>query len=81
MFTAAECRARAQAKLNEANSDPRRRKSLKAAAEAWLLLALRIEQTPAFDFDRHHPDDLRAFARGSPCARPAAVVTLARSVG
>jgi hypothetical protein len=51
MHTADECRAIAQAKLDEVNSNPRRRKSLTAAAEAWLLLAARIEQTPAFNLD------------------------------
>jgi hypothetical protein len=55
MHTANECRAIAQAKLDEAHSNPRRRKSLTAAAEAWLLLAAGVEQTPAFDFDRRHP--------------------------
>src|SRR5687768_12803084 len=55
MHTADECRAIAQAKLDEANSNPRPRKSLTDAAEAWLLLAARIEETPAFDFDGRHP--------------------------
>jgi hypothetical protein len=51
MYTAYECKAIAQAKFDEANSNPRRRKSLTAAAEAWLLLAARVEQTPAFELD------------------------------
>ena len=52
---AEECRAIAQAKLDEASSNPRQRKSLTAAAEAWMLLAARFEQMPAFDFDGKHP--------------------------
>jgi len=55
MYTAYECKAIAQAKFNEANSNLRRRKSLTAAAEAWLLLAARVEQTPAFDLDGSSP--------------------------
>jgi hypothetical protein len=54
MHTADECRAIAQAKLDQANSNPRRRRNLTAAAEAWLLLAARVEQMPAFEFDSNH---------------------------
>ena len=55
MDTYEECRAIAQAKLDEAKRSPRRRKSLTAAAEAWLLLAAGVEQTPAFDLDGNQP--------------------------
>ena len=43
MYTADECRARARANLEEAKHDKQRRKSLTNAAEAWLLLALRVD--------------------------------------
>jgi hypothetical protein len=39
MFTIAECRAHAEEKLAQADHDPRHRRRLIAAAEAWLLLA------------------------------------------
>jgi hypothetical protein len=43
MFTVAECRARAEQKLAQAERDGRHRRKLIAAAEAWLLFANRIE--------------------------------------
>jgi hypothetical protein len=49
MHTANECRAIAQAKLDEAKRNPRHRKSLTTAAEAWLLLAKRVEDRPWLD--------------------------------
>jgi hypothetical protein len=55
MHTADECRAIAQTKLDKANGNPHRRRSLTAAAEAWLLLAERVEQVPAFPLDDNHP--------------------------
>jgi hypothetical protein len=43
MFTAAECRAKALEKIFQAKLDRRRRRSLLNAADAWLLLAGRLE--------------------------------------
>jgi hypothetical protein len=43
MFTAAECRAKALEKITRAGLDKRRRRSLLDAADAWLLLASRLE--------------------------------------
>ena len=39
IFTSAECRARAEQKLAEAEQDKRRSRKLVAAATAWLYLA------------------------------------------
>jgi len=39
MLTSAECQVRAEQKLAEADLNPRRRKKLRADAEAWLNLA------------------------------------------
>jgi hypothetical protein len=39
MFTSAECRARAEQKLAEAERDPRHKARLRTAAKAWLILA------------------------------------------
>jgi hypothetical protein len=39
MFTSAECRARAEQKLKQAECDTRHRKRLIEAAQAWLFLA------------------------------------------
>lgn len=55
MHTADECRVRARSNLEEAKRDTQRRKSLTAAAEAWLLLALRLDQTVACDLESDHP--------------------------
>lgn len=44
MFTIAQCRAKAAQKLERAESNPRHRRSLTTAAEAWLLLADRLEE-------------------------------------
>ena len=43
MFTAAECRAKALEKITQAGLDKRRRRSLLNAANAWLLLASRLD--------------------------------------
>jgi hypothetical protein len=51
MRAAEECRAIAKAKIGEAKRNKRRRRSLMVAAEAWSLLASRIEQTPSFDLE------------------------------
>ena len=42
MFSSAECQAHAEEKLLEANNDPRHRRRLLTAAEAWLYLAAQI---------------------------------------
>ena len=39
MFTSAECRAHAEQKIAQAEHDPRHRRRLITAAEAWLNLA------------------------------------------
>jgi hypothetical protein len=39
MYSSAECRARAEQKLAQAECDPRRRRSLIEAGQAWLILA------------------------------------------
>ena len=47
MFTAAECREKAADKLAQAERDiGYRKKKLQNAAEAWLILASRIEDIP-----------------------------------
>jgi hypothetical protein len=53
MHTAAECRAIALAKREEAQRNKRRRKSLTQAAKAWRLLALRVSQLESRLKDRH----------------------------
>jgi hypothetical protein len=45
MFTAAECRAIALEKLMQARRHKRHRRKLTSAAEAWLLLAARLDQS------------------------------------
>jgi hypothetical protein len=48
MFTAAECREKAADKLAQAERDiGQRKKKLQNAAEAWLILASRMENSPA----------------------------------
>ena len=42
MLTSAECRARAEQKLAQAEIDDRHRKRLIVAAEAWLFLASQL---------------------------------------
>jgi len=44
MHSAAECRKRAAQKRTQAESDPRHKRKLIAAAQAWLLLAGNIMQ-------------------------------------
>jgi hypothetical protein len=46
MFTAAECRRKATEKLALAERDIRHRRKLQNAAEAWLVLASRMEDAP-----------------------------------
>jgi hypothetical protein len=43
MFTIAECHAKAAQKLELAKITPQHKRSVTAAAEAWLLLAVRLE--------------------------------------
>jgi hypothetical protein len=45
MFTSAECREQAEAKLAQAEHDDRHRRRLITAAEAWLNLASLLRQT------------------------------------
>ena len=47
MFSSAECRVRAEQKLKQAECDPRRRRHLINAAQAWLILADREERLEA----------------------------------
>jgi hypothetical protein len=48
MFTAAECREKAADKLAQADRDiGSRKKKLQNAAEAWLILASKMEVAPA----------------------------------
>jgi hypothetical protein len=47
MFTPAECRARAEQKVKQAECDPRHRRRLINAAQAWLILADREERLEA----------------------------------
>ena len=48
MFTAAECREKAADKLAQAERDiGQRKKKLQNAAEAWLILASKMEAIPA----------------------------------
>jgi hypothetical protein len=51
MFTAAECRAKALEKITQAGLDKRRRRSLLNAANAWLLLASRLDAADAAVID------------------------------
>jgi hypothetical protein len=43
-YTAEECRERARLKTGKATLDPRNKQRLLNAAEAWLLLATRIDE-------------------------------------
>ena len=49
IFTAAECRKIAERKMGEAVGDRRHGKELRATAEAWLVLAEKIEQAEAIE--------------------------------
>jgi hypothetical protein len=48
MFTSAECRAHGEEKLAAAEDNPRNRKRLLTAAEAWLYLADKIALAEQF---------------------------------
>ena len=45
MLTATECRAKALEKLAQAKQDKRHRRKLTSAAEAWLFLAERLDES------------------------------------
>jgi hypothetical protein len=47
MFTSAECRGHAEEKLAQAEIDPRHRRRLITAAEAWLNLARQLGRAEA----------------------------------
>jgi hypothetical protein len=44
MFTAAECRAKALEKIEQASHDKRHRRKHTSVAEAWLFLTSRLDQ-------------------------------------
>ena len=62
MITAAECRAKAKEKITQATQDKRHRRKLLSAAEAWLFLADRLDESDHVtvasevgdDFDTDH---------------------------
>jgi hypothetical protein len=67
MFTSAECRANAEAKLAQAERDTRHRRRLINAAECWLCLAGKMKRAEAM-FAEFEPDakrDLRVDARAA----------------
>jgi hypothetical protein len=45
MTTAAECRAKAKEKITRATQDKRHRRKHLSAAEAWLFLAERLDES------------------------------------
>lgn len=47
VLTSAECRAQAEALLAQADRNPRHRRRLTTAAEAWLLLANKLTRLEA----------------------------------
>jgi hypothetical protein len=55
MFTSAECRDRAEQKLQQAERDPRHRMRLIDAAQAWLILADREERLEAVSNPHRNP--------------------------
>lgn len=44
LFTATQCRAKAKEKTEQAERDPRHRRSLMSAARGWALLADKMEE-------------------------------------
>jgi hypothetical protein len=64
MFTAAQCRTKALEKLMQAKQDKRHRRKLRSAAEAWLLLAERLDELDrvavAYEVDVGSDIDYRA---------------------
>src|SRR5712691_12036401 len=67
MISAAECRAKAKEKITQATHDKRQRRKLLAAAEAWLFLAERLDESDHVtvasevgdDFDTDHHREVR----------------------
>jgi hypothetical protein len=67
MTTAAECRAKAKEKITQAMQDKRHRRKLLSAAEAWLFLAERLDESDHVtvasevcdDFDTDHRRGVR----------------------
>jgi hypothetical protein len=47
MYSSAECRAQAEQKMAQAERDPRRRRNLIEAAQAWLILASQTRRLEA----------------------------------
>jgi len=64
MLTATECRARAHEKLTQAKQDKRHRRKLTSAAEAWLFLAEKPDESDriavAYEVDGDRDIDYRA---------------------
>lgn len=64
MFTADQCRAKALEKLAQAKQDKRHRRKLTSAAEAWLFLAERLDESDriavAYEVDGDADIDYRA---------------------
>jgi hypothetical protein len=64
MFTADQCRAKALEKLAQAKQDKRHRRKLTSAAEAWLFLAQRLDESDriavAYEVDGDRDIDYRA---------------------
>jgi hypothetical protein len=64
MFTADQCRAKALEKLTQAEQDKRHRRKLTSAAEAWLFLAERLDESDriavAHEVDGNRDIDYRA---------------------
>ena len=59
MYTSAQCRAYAEAKLTQAEHDDKHRKRLIAAAEAWLILASQMRRTEGSSSDQGAQKELR----------------------
>jgi len=75
MITAAECRAKANEKITQATQDKRHRRKLLSAAEAWLFLAERLDESDHVtvaskvgdNFDTDHHRAVRD--KAEPCCR------------
>jgi hypothetical protein len=57
MFTATECRSIALEKITQAKHDKRHRRKLASAAEAWLLLARRLDEVEGVVAVAYEADD------------------------
>src|SRR5882724_12165207 len=74
MTTAAECRAKAKEKITQATQDKRHRRKLLSAAEAWLFLAERLDESDHVSAasevgDDPDTDHHRARDKAEPCCR------------